>query len=65
MDERKLYSTMDRVRGPVDTFYYGHDKEALYVAFEGDIARFDRRGLNCTLYSKRAGEHFVFDLEHP
>jgi alpha-amylase/alpha-mannosidase (GH57 family) len=64
IDERKLYSTMDRVRGPVDTFYYGHDKEALYVAFEGEIAKADRRGMSLHVILEESGEHFVFDLEH-
>lgn len=63
MDERKLYSTMDRVRGPIDTLYYGHDKKAIYVAFEGDISTINRRDLKLLVILEENGEHFEFDLE--
>jgi alpha-amylase/alpha-mannosidase (GH57 family) len=63
MDERKLYSTMDRVRGPIDTFYYGHDKQAIYVAFEGDISKIDRHNLKLLVILEESGEQFEFDLE--
>jgi len=35
VDESKAYSTMDRVRGPVEKILYGHDDERVYLAFEG------------------------------
>jgi alpha-amylase/alpha-mannosidase (GH57 family) len=63
MDERKLYSTMDRVRGPIDLLYYGHDKEAIYVAFEGDIAHIDRNNLKLWVILEESGEKIEFDLE--
>ena len=34
MDESKLFSTMDRVRGPIKKILYGQDDEKLYFAFE-------------------------------
>ena len=37
VDETKLFSTMDRVRGPVETIRYGHDHKKVYCAFEGDM----------------------------
>lgn len=37
IDESRLYSTMDRVRGPIEKIYYGHDADHIYVAFEGQI----------------------------
>lgn len=37
MDERKGFSTMDRVRGPIDIIYYGFDVTHFYIAMEGDI----------------------------
>ena len=37
IDESRLFSTMDRVRGPIEKIYYGHDKEHVFIAFEGDI----------------------------
>lgn len=63
MDERKLYSTMDRVRGPIDLLYYGHDKEAIYVAFEGEIAHIDRSGLKLWVILEENGAKIEFDLE--
>jgi alpha-amylase/alpha-mannosidase (GH57 family) len=63
MDERKLYSTMDRVRGPIDALYYGHDKKSIYIAFEGDISAINRRGLKLLVILEESGEHFEFDLE--
>ncbi len=38
VDETKLYSTMDRVRGPVEMIRYGHDGRSVYLAFEGAVA---------------------------
>lgn len=39
VDETKLFSTMDRVRGPVETIRYGQNKKMFFCAFEGDIER--------------------------
>lgn len=41
VDERKLYSTMDRVRGPIESIDYGHDEHCVYVALDGNIASLD------------------------
>ncbi len=38
VDEGKIFGAMDRVRGPVDTLYYGFDQDCLYVACEGNIS---------------------------
>ena len=35
--EDKLFSTMERERGPIKTIYYGQDRKKLYFAFEGEI----------------------------
>ena len=48
IDESKLYSTMDRVRGPIAQIHYGQDEEGnIYTAFEGDVS--DLVGSNSTL----------------
>ena len=39
IDETKLFSTMDKARGPVEKIYYGQDDMLLYFAFKGDIKR--------------------------
>lgn len=35
VDETQSFSTMDRLRGPVDTIYYGLDDQTVYIALEG------------------------------
>jgi alpha-amylase/alpha-mannosidase (GH57 family) len=37
VDESKLFSTMDRARGPITRILYGQDDNKLYFAFEADI----------------------------
>ncbi len=37
VDESKLFSTMDRVRGPVRKIYYGQDEDNIYFAFDADM----------------------------
>ena len=39
VDEEKLYSTMDRVRGPVKRLYWGSDKskQYIYLRFDGNM----------------------------
>jgi len=37
VDETKLFSTMDRVRGPVAKIRYGQNSNKIFCAFEGDI----------------------------
>ena len=36
IDESKLFSTMDRARGPVNKIYYGQDDEKIYFGFEAN-----------------------------
>ncbi|MEA3419788.1 MAG: glycoside hydrolase family 57 protein, partial [Campylobacterota bacterium] len=37
VDETKLFSTMDRERGPVERIRFGQDENVVYCAFEGDM----------------------------
>ncbi len=37
IDESKLFSTMDRVRGAVRKIYYGQDEHNIYFAFDADM----------------------------
>jgi len=37
VDEGKLFSTMDKKRGPIEKIFYGQDDEKLYFALEGKI----------------------------
>lgn len=57
VDERKLYSTMDRVRGPIDLIYYGYDASSVYLAFEGYSASLDKNTI-LTVLVEETGEKF-------
>lgn len=37
VDESKLFSTMDKARGPVRKILYGQDDKSIYFAFDSDI----------------------------
>mgnify|MGYP002629423003 CR=1 FL=1 len=39
VDESKLFSTMDKMRGPIKKILYGQDDEKIYFAFEGKIKK--------------------------
>ena len=37
VDESLIFSTMDRVRGPLDKIKFGFDRKYIYILFDGDI----------------------------
>lgn len=37
IDETKLFSTMDRKRGPIERIRFGQNEKVVYCAFEGDM----------------------------
>ncbi len=49
IDESRLFSTMDRVRGPVTMIRYGHNEAALFLAFEGNVAALSAMTLSVTV----------------
>lgn len=62
VDESKLYSTMDRVRGPIDMIRYGHNAQTLYLAFEGEIKSFELSRLKLELIIEETAQHFSFEM---
>lgn len=42
IDESKLFSTMDRVRGPVSKILYGQDEMSIYFAFDANITNISK-----------------------
>ncbi len=38
IDETKLFSTMDKTRGPIKKIYYGQDEKYIYFAFVSDMS---------------------------
>lgn len=65
VDESKLYSTMDRVRGPIEKIYYGHDDKAIYLAFEGEMATLKSSKLHLLIVIEETEEHLNFAMDVP
>ncbi len=67
VDESKLYSTMDRVRGPIEMIYYGQNDKAIFIALEGNISSLKMSHLELQLIIEETGEHFrfSFSMENP
>ncbi|BDY11739.1 glycoside hydrolase family 57 protein [Hydrogenimonas cancrithermarum] len=45
MDEGRLFSTMDKVRGPIETIYWGENGGAVYLRLDGDMEKLKRSGV--------------------
>ncbi|MBD3800345.1 MAG: glycoside hydrolase [Campylobacterales bacterium] len=65
VDEHKGYSTMDRVRGPVEKIHYGHDEERVYLAFEGDTDRLREKGYTLIITVEENGRKVVLSMTKP
>lgn len=63
IDESKLYSTMDRVRGPIEKIYYGHDDATIFLALEGDMASLELSRLHLEIIIEETGEHLDFAMD--
>jgi len=59
IDESKLFSTMDRVRGPIETIHWGEDSENIYIRLDGDMKSWDR----IDLYAEETKESFSIEKE--
>lgn len=62
IDERKIYSTMDRARGPIDIIYYGYDSASVYLAFEGDIGSLDKNS-TLQIVIEETGKKLIFPID--
>ena len=65
VDESKLYSTMDRVRGPIEKIHYGHNGKTLFLAFEGQIDSLESSTQSLQVIIEETGEHLSFSMEKP
>lgn len=65
IDESKLYSTMDRVRGPIEKIYYGHDKKSVFLAFEGEISSLRKSNVKLQITLEETGKQLSFALDGP
>jgi alpha-amylase/alpha-mannosidase (GH57 family) len=63
IDESKLYSTMDRVRGPIEIIYYGQDEKNVYLAFEGDIELLKKSDLQFQVIIEETNKSITLDMK--
>ncbi len=63
VDESQLYSTMDRVRGPIEKIYYGYNKKSVFLAFEGKMVALDTLNLELQVTIEETGEKLIFAMD--
>ncbi|MBN2817279.1 MAG: glycoside hydrolase [Campylobacterales bacterium] len=64
IDESRIYSTMDRVRGPIEKILYGQDEEKIYIALEGDMHKLKTKTMALEVTIEESGERILFKLQH-
>ncbi len=62
IDESKLFSTMDMVRGPIKKIYFGHNKTYTFFAFDGDISRLNSKKTTLKIQVQESNEEYSFTL---
>ncbi len=62
IDETKLYSTMDRVRGPIDMIHFGHNEEFAFFAFDGTMSELDLKNLELQVIIQESDEKLSFSM---
>ncbi len=65
VDEGKGYSTMDRVRGPIEMIRYGHDDTFVYLAFEGNLEILRALEVTLIITVEENGNQLEIPLEKP
>jgi len=63
VDETKFYSTMDRVRGPIDKILYGQNEKNIFIAFYGKLESLADPDLQFGLLIEETGKNFIFSLQ--
>ncbi len=63
IDESKLYSTMDRVRGPIEKIHYGQDDSSIYLAFDGEIEMLKASNLELEIFVEETGKTLSFAMD--
>lgn len=62
IDESKLFSTMDMVRGPIEKIYFGHNKTYAFFAFEGDMSRLSSKKIILKIQVQESNKEYTLDL---
>ena len=63
VDETKFYSTMDKVRGPIEKILYGHNDENIFIAFRGDMAPFSDPLMQLRVIIEETGEDVILPMQ--
>ena len=63
IDETKLYSTMDRVRGPIEKIYYGQNDKSVFLAFEGKLLSLDISEYKLCITIEESAKKLEFDMD--
>jgi len=62
IDESRLFSSMDRKRGPISRIKYGQNEEAVYIAFEGDVAPLSETDCILKITIEELSKNYSLDL---
>jgi alpha-amylase/alpha-mannosidase (GH57 family) len=62
IDESTLFSTMDRVRGPIDVIRYGFDENNIYILLNGDIKNLKGNYINIS--SPNLKEDIIIEIKN-
>ena len=63
VDETKFYSTMDRVRGPIEKIHYGQNETSVFLAFEGEVLSLDISDLKIYITIEESGKKLEFNMD--
>jgi alpha-amylase/alpha-mannosidase (GH57 family) len=64
VDETRVFSTMDRVRGPISKTYWGEDEHAIYLRLDGDMEALKEAG-EILIYVDVLSEAITINLSSP
>lgn len=61
IDESRLFSTMDRVRGPIEKIYWGEDASHIYLRLDGDLTELKKDG-TLTIFVDEMDDSIPIDM---
>lgn len=64
IDESRLFSSMDRKRGPVSNIKYGQNDEAVYISFEGNVPSLRKAGCRLKITIEELAKNYSLDLSN-
>ncbi len=62
INENKLFSTMDMVRGPIKMIYFGHNHKFAFFAFDGEIEQLSLSEVKLTITIQESDTRHSFSL---